>query len=683
MNKILALLMNRSVALVLVALAVLLPADGFAIRTMQDTVADILRMRQSPEVVADSAFAYIYLYDVNHRGEAYALCENAFARQLIPYAERNSIDKSKLSRYYDELGQMQLRQGKERAADARKSYAKAIKYANESGNYYRKGRVLDHQMIMEGKYGDVAKSFDLARKAIAAYRKSGEDADRYITRCYYAMAIAYLQLDDTDGLGKVIDEMKAITKEIRPENRNFHLYNQYSIEEAYYGTLYEKVPARERKRYAELCNQASLNTIRLLESFDEEERRKTSVNPVWNYYNRAVFFVNFNDRPPMDSVQYYLDKAIAIDHDNKADDINEIRISAAEVLAEAWMKNGNYPKAKEILLETMDRLPAAEGINAIIIDKIDLYKTLREIARQSGNYEDALVYSDSINSCERRRYSIQQAKALKDLEIKYKTQETELALSRSEASRSATLMWLFAVAGVLFLVGIIFIVYANRQRRRRMQREIEFANLRADIGQQLTEQYIEGLENERQRMSRELHDGVCNDLLAIEMNISGGKPIDSTVSLIGSCREAVRRISHELMPPEFAYANLDEVVRYYIGKQAQANADKIQITYESSAGDAEWADIPDQMSLEVYRIIQEAVGNAVKHSGSTQISVSLTLDGKVLTATVTDNGTYKESRAKGIGLVSIRKRANYIKGDVSLDHHADGTTLRLIVKVYR
>ena len=341
------------------------------------------------------------------------------------------------------------------------------------------------------------------------------------------------------------------------------------------------------------------------------------------------------------------------------------------------MKQGNYAKAKEILLSTLKELDEAKVINNLIIDKAELYKNLISIARESGNYKDAYEYAEALSKVEKERYSEERTKAIKELEIKYETQETRLALAESEASRASTLMWLFAATGLLLLAVVIFVIYATRQKRRRLQREMEFANLRADIGRQLTRQYVEGLENERERIARELHDGVCNDLLAIRMNINSGKPIENTAALIDNCREAVRRISHELMPPEFAYATLDEVVRFYIAKQAEANEGKIAFVYDSSAEGTPWDAVPDAVCLEVYRIIQEAVGNAVKHSGATDISVALHLTAQSLDAVISDNGTYKSAGKKGLGLESRRRRANSINGTVTVDTNDNGTKVTL------
>ena len=333
-------------------------------------------------------------------------------------------------------------------------------------------------------------------------------------------------------------------------------------------------------------------------------------------------------------------------------------------------------------LKWFDEILALEGIDSLPFVKFDCYNNMHLAYAGLGDYDGA--YSTLLKSNELRDTIWEQEKteSLCDLTVKYHTQETELALAQSETRRATVLMWLFGVVGLLLTGTIIFVIYANRQRHRRMMKEMEFAALREDIGRQLTRQYVEGLENERRRMSCELHDGVCNDLLAIQMNLSNGLSPECTAQLIAICRESVRRISHELMPPEFAYASLDEVVRYFVSKQAEANEGRIAIVYRSSSGDSAWTSVPDATALEVYRIIQEAVGNAVKHSGATEIAVSLDIDGKTLEAKIVDNGTYKSAARKGMGLESMRRRANSIGGSVVTELLAEGgTQVRLTVKI--
>ena len=107
----------------------------------------------------------------------------------------------------------------------------------------------------------------------------------------------------------------------------------------------------------------------------------------------------------------------------------------------------------------------------------------------------------------------------------------------------------------------------------------------------------------------------------------------------------------------------------------EAAKPKTAITYASSITGSRWEDIPDTVSLEIYRIVQEAVGNAVKHSGATTIAVQLTVAEGRLTLSVTDNGTFHQGSKRGVGLDSIRRRAAAIGGKVTITHPDTGGTV--------
>lgn len=119
-----------------------------------------------------------------------------------------------------------------------------------------------------------------------------------------------------------------------------------------------------------------------------------------------------------------------------------------------------------------NRILDTDGIDNLPFVKFDCYNNLHKAYAGLGDYADA--YSTLIKSGELRDSLWQEDKAesLRELTVKYETKETELALAQSEARRTATLMWLFAVAALLLIGIIIFIVYANRQHRRRLQKEI-------------------------------------------------------------------------------------------------------------------------------------------------------------------------------------------------------------------
>ena len=313
--------------------------------------------------------------------------------------------------------------------------------------------------------------------------------------------------------------------------------------------------------------------------------------------------------------------------------------------------NNDYKNA----IEWFKKILALDGMENLPFVQLDCYGNMHEAYAQLGDYRNA--YDVLLKGYELRNklWEEEKSQSLQDITVKYDAKEKELALAQSQASHARTLVWLFAAIALLLVLVVVFTVYASGQKRRRMR------------------QYIQGLENERRRISAELHDGVCNDLLAIQMKVQQEESAETATAMLDTCREAVRRISHELMPPEFTYASLDEVLRYFVSRQDEA-AENISINYSSSLTGSRWEDVPDNVALEVYRIVQEAVGNAVKHSGASEIAVTLSLDANNLAASVVDNGTYHSSDKKGIGEESMRRRAISVGGSLEVKTADNGGT---------
>lgn len=209
---------------------------------------------------------------------------------------------------------------------------------------------------------------------------------------------------------------------------------------------------------------------------------------------------------------------------------------------------------------------------------------------------------------------------------------------------------------------------------------------KADTDRRLTRRYIDGLESERSRLAKELHDGVCNDLYTVELYLGGtdnGEHDDGAgraeklKGMINECREQARRISHELMPPEFNYADIRLVLEDYLMRTAEASG--IDISFDATPDGADWSRLADTTALELYRITQEAVNNAVKHSGATAIEVTLDDSAGTLTLAITDNGTYAGAQGAGIGRRTMKQRAEAAGGRLTTETTAGKTTVRLTV----
>lgn len=218
---------------------------------------------------------------------------------------------------------------------------------------------------------------------------------------------------------------------------------------------------------------------------------------------------------------------------------------------------------------------------------------------------------------------------------------------------------------IIALLLLAFGVYALWQRHVRRKRE--------------TERYIEGLEQERNRLAKELHDGVSNQLLAVEMKLNEEGTKEQAIQMLNESREQVRRVSHELMPPEFAYATLDEVISHYVLELDEAN--HCDISCHLNPPDADWSTIPPQEALEIYRIVQEAIGNALKHSGATTIAVGMHKTGQETAITISDNGTSDEkTTTSGIGIRTMKQRAQLIGATLEFRKNKYGHVVKLNIE---
>lgn len=346
------------------------------------------------------------------------------------------------------------------------------------------------------------------------------------------------------------------------------------------------------------------------------------------------------------------------------------------------MNAGRYRQA----IATGHEALALPGINGFPFIVYDFYNNIHEAYAHLGNYRLAYETLARAGSVRDTLYEKEKAESLRELAVRYETREKELALAEERAQRAAELaayrLRMGATGGVFAACVAAFVFFFQRQRtrtaRERLRAELsekEYMQLRHDTTKRLTGRYIEGLENERARLSAELHDGICNDLLAIEMQMraatgEGGKWRE----MLEKTRESVRRVSHELLPPEFREASLDEVLADYLHAAGEGSA--CSIGYSSYAERPyAFERIAPATALEVYRIVQEAVGNAMKHAGATRIDVGLHLENGRLALSVSDDGRGAEGSRRGIGLRTMKKRAEAVGGSMQLTRTERGSTL--------
>lgn len=255
-------------------------------------------------------------------------------------------------------------------------------------------------------------------------------------------------------------------------------------------------------------------------------------------------------------------------------------------------------------------------------------------------------------------------KSMTEFSVRYKTLETEKALAEQKqqtAEKANQVLWLVVAVVVLMLY----------KRRIAAQRALLHEK----------QSYIDGLENERERIAKELHDGVCNDILASKLLLATDSRQAETY--LNDVWRNVRQLSHELMPPSFENVTLDTAVRSYVAIVGNNAKDNVKLHIDSTFA---WQLLPQRVAYETYRIIQEATGNAIKH-GNGNIDISLTVKNdnlrvSIVNATNTPADSQKQPHGSGIGLQTLQKRADHIGAKLTVKAEGTQHTLTLTLKLH-
>ncbi len=198
---------------------------------------------------------------------------------------------------------------------------------------------------------------------------------------------------------------------------------------------------------------------------------------------------------------------------------------------------------------------------------------------------------------------------------------------------------------------------------------------------QLAQQTVSAQEEERQRLSRELHDDTGQALTALKLTldtIRGNLPagtdqlrrqLDEAVKLAGTTMERLRTLARDLRPPALDTAGLDSALEGLCNDFATYA--RLPVEYQG----CDLTDLPGTADICLYRFLQEALTNVVKHAQANRVSVRLeAVDGQVLLS-VADDGCGFDQAAKiravrssrGIGLLGLRERLELLGGWLELE----------------
>jgi signal transduction histidine kinase len=247
------------------------------------------------------------------------------------------------------------------------------------------------------------------------------------------------------------------------------------------------------------------------------------------------------------------------------------------------------------------------------------------------------------------------------------------------------LVYFIGTFAMLLLAGAIFFFFVVYQKRL-LKKELEINKIKADQQEEIIRNTILAQEKERKRISQDLHDEVGAMLSVVKLNVSRiEKKIDDnkprqlateTKLYLNDVITQVRRISRDLMPPSIEKLGLSfalEEMVTWINK-----SDQIQVDF-TKRGEPFRFEIKQELA--VFRIIQELVNNALKHSEATQISIKIRFTKKYMAVSVSDNGVgfeIEKLESTGLGLKNLESRSELMGAGYKLISSPGKGTLALL-----
>lgn len=609
-------------------------------------------------------FLFCYVVAVNAQDDTvqYDSIMNLMKDKTIPLMERYYMtgDIAYLSREHQIAVLKQLipeaKEVEDKAVVTR-LYSIVAMFENQLGDMAEAKNYLDSAFMNKGKFennniagmmhyiaGIYYSDKNKMEKAHENYYQAADYFNRnavkpaILTEIYYDLSIIYSMWQDDEGLNDLSEAMKDL-----PVDFPFQQILKLTIKAKYFYALYQ--------------NEHRMNLLDSVTKYNQEafEVYTSTENPYDvgyvisdNYLHQAVVY---SEAGKIKEAEQCFETGKKLMNPKKID----ANVSLSYVSGVIAYYQADYELAEQHLQDGLHELKKMNEEQEVDYyhSLIDFYTLLAKVYEKQELYNKALEAARNSLKYETRLFDKNSSKTIQKLRAQYSLDEKERVVKQLTAINEKN-KWINILSVTLIVLALITIVlllirYRSRQRihegmlqiaklkqqeteltvelqkAKLEEREREFQALVHEAQQRKVQYYLEGLEVERNRLAKELHDNVSNELLAIKMKIADGTSSrEEVLDTLQALQTEVRGISHDLMPPVFKYASLSEILQDYVYQRNQSGQTELTLVLEPEEG---FDHLSQKVALEIYRIVQEATGNALKHAQATHIKIILVREG--------------------------------------------------------
>jgi len=297
-------------------------------------------------------------------------------------------------------------------------------------------------------------------------------------------------------------------------------------------------------------------------------------------------------------------------------------------------------------------------------------QALYEYARSHGNWQAALKYYEKFVQYTDSVGVIRQRGQVFEVEQKYSVKEKEAniaVLQSKNLQQKAERNQIIVLSAFTVLVfAIITLVLHNRNRHQKMQKELELANQRKTISNNMHDEVNSGLATLKYLIGDLRHHATDVEVKALLADIE-----EETASVYRQSRDFMHQVrgidTEEYLDVPALLNKLALRFSYEAGLQIDVDFNKEEIDKYFT----------QQQHDEMYRIIKEAVANTTKYSGATKMAIVIRKEKKRFYFEIKDNGSWVEKNDTngGMGLTALHQRAAILKGWVQVKGGQDGTVI--------
>jgi signal transduction histidine kinase len=390
-------------------------------------------------------------------------------------------------------------------------------------------------------------------------------------------------------------------------------------------------------------------------------------------YEKVVLLNNlalFNDalnNSELSKAQYL--EAIKLSRSSK---INEVLSNSLNNYAYTLIEEQKFDSAKLVLSEALGLVLQMKNMDMLGM----IYDTYSDFYSSINDHELALVYMDSSVFY---RNLLREQKRIKEsmfISTMFETDRMEKELLFQDIKINRLIISvLTSLTILLLLIGMIFLF---KQKLKFAKSKLE--NNKRERKLELAESLIKGQDNERRRITMDLHDGLSAQLGTLGLKIDGfmntHEKYPDIISSVHKIHKSVRDLSHRMIPTQLEKSGLVAAINNIASSVNKAG--KFSMEFETNL----IARLPEKLEINIYYLIFELVNNATKHSKGNAIFVQLLKHENLISLLVEDNGDdFGSESENGIGLNNIKTRVEYLGGQFMMDIEGPETVFMIEIPI--